>query len=445
MVVGGVLGGGGGPSTGFNPVPNENPAPLLKPLVVAVVVVLPNEKGLFVSGLGAVGGVPNEKLGFGASCLAPKENEKEGVCVPGVEVVDPVVGGVPRPMPPKGLAFVAGSGAVVVVGVGAVKENEGACVANVGVGIAMVGAEGAVTGAVAAGGGAKVNGALASGVGTGALETGSFAIPLFPNREVVVWEVADCVPLPKLNIGGAAELADRVSFGASVVSDVAFMLTANGDGDGAVERLGSAEVVVGTSTAGVAGLGVEAGGIPKENVPPLNKGFSLTGVARLKTGGAGFGASFFSELRLGGLSENGRVGVGFDEEELPNEKGSALTGPFTVLGAISVSGLGAGGVAVKANKPGEFDTVDGCNDSTSGLEGWGSATAGFGASARAAEAGAAGIGLMKKGVVGTVGNFGGPMESRGLSPIGLSPRNALIRATRFSSAFLVPSDADADS
>lgn len=36
------------------------------------------------------------------------------------------------------------------------------------------------------------------------------------------------------------------------------MLTANGDGDGAVERWGSADVVVGASTAGVAGLVEEA-------------------------------------------------------------------------------------------------------------------------------------------------------------------------------------------
>lgn len=207
MIVGGVFGGGGGTSAGFNPLPNENPAPFPKPLVAGVEVVPPNAKGLLVSGFGAVEEVPNEKLGLGASCLAPKENEKEGACVPGVEAFDAALGGVPRPMPPKGFVFVAGSGAVVVVGVAAVKENDGAGVAA---GIAMVGADGAV----AAGGGAKVNGALASGAGTGALEAGSFAIPLDPNKELVVWGVADCVPLPKLNSGGGAELAATVGFGA---------------------------------------------------------------------------------------------------------------------------------------------------------------------------------------------------------------------------------------
>lgn len=190
LVAGGVFGGGGGTSAGFNPLPNENPVPFPKPFVVVVVVVPPNENGLLVSGLGAAAGAPNEKLGFGASCLEPKENENEGVCVPGVEVDDPAAGGAPRPMPPKGLVLVAGSGALVVVGVGAVKENDGACVAGARVGIVRLGADGAVTGGVTAGAGVKVKGDLASATGVGTFDPVSFAIPPDPNREGIVWVMA---------------------------------------------------------------------------------------------------------------------------------------------------------------------------------------------------------------------------------------------------------------
>lgn len=256
------------------------------------------------------------------------------------------------------------------------------------------------------------------------------------------------MPLPKLNIGAGAELAAKVGFGTPGAADTAFMLTANGDGEGAVERLASDASAFGISVAvlgsGVEDVTVEAGGIPNENVLPLDKGFSETGVARLNTGGAVFGTSLFSAACLGGLSENGRFVMGFDAEKPPNEKGSELTGPFAVFGAISDSGLGAGGVAVKVNGLGDFDTTGGCTDKVDG--GFvGSVTTGFGASAGAANADAANTGLVKKGAAGILGNFGGPMESSGLRPMGLSPRNALINASRFSSAFLVSSDADFDS